>query len=108
MISIGGILLTLAQPSFNATVVKARETALKQNLFTMRDVIDQFRADSGHYPNSMDELTTAGYLKRVPVDPFTKTATLWQEVRDQTDGGIFDIHSGSDLVGTDGTAYNLW
>ena len=108
VISIAGILLTMAQPSFQLTMHKARETALKQNLFTMRDVIDQYRADVGHYPTSLDELTTSGYLKRIPADPFTKSTSLWQEIRDQADGGIFDIHSGSDLASIDGTPYNLW
>ncbi len=105
---IAGILLTLAEPSFSSTIHKAREASLKQNLFTMRDIIDQFRADTGKYPPALADLKAAGYLKRVPVDPFTKSASTWQEILDQAEGGVFDVHSGSDLVGSDGVPYNQW
>lgn len=105
---IAGILVTLAEPSFSNTILKAREASLKQNLFTMRDVIDQFRADTGKYPPSLADLKSAGYLKRVPYDPFTKSTSTWQEILDQAEGGVFDVHSGSDLVGTDGVPYNQW
>lgn len=109
VVSIAGILVMLAEPSFVGSVVKAREAALKQNLFAMRDVIDQYKADRGKYPPTLVELKEAGYLKRVPVDPFTKSDTSWQEIPDQADGGVFDVHSGSDLVSPlDGTSYNQW
>ena len=108
VVTIAGILVTLAEPSFHHSVIKAREAALKQNLFTMRDVIDQFRADKGQYPADLSDLKNAGYLKRIPLDPFTKSDSTWQVILDQTDRGIFDVHSGSDLVSTDGTAYNEW
>ncbi len=103
-----GILLTLAEPSFQRSVVKAREAALKQNLFTMRDVIDQYRADRGTYPPSLEDLKSAGYLRQIPVDPITRSEGSWQLILDQTDGGIFDVHSGSDLVAMNGTPYNVW
>lgn len=106
VITIAGILVTLAEPSFHQTVLKAREAVLKQNLFAMRDAIDQFRADRGAYPATLAALASAGYLKRIPVDPFTRSDATWQEIPDQDEGGIFDVHSGSDLVGTDGTPYN--
>jgi general secretion pathway protein G len=108
VVTVAGILVTLAEPSFHQSVVKAREAALKQNLFTMRDVIDQFRADKGQYPADLGDLRAAGYLKRIPVDPFTKSDSTWQLILDQTDRGIFDVHSGTDLVALDGTAYNEW
>ncbi len=108
VVTIAAILVTLAQPSFQHSIVRAREAALKQSLYTVRDVIDQFRADRGKYPDTLAELTEADYLRRLPVDPFTKSDATWQEILDDTDGGIFDIHSGSHLVALDGTPYNHW
>jgi len=108
VVTIAGILIMLAEPSFTGATTKAREAALKQNLFTMRDVIDQFKADRGKYPAALLELKEVGYLKRIPMDPFTRSDSTWQEILDEKDGGVFDIHSGSDLVALDGTPYNLW
>lgn len=108
VVVIAGILATLAEPSFQGAVNKAREAALRQNLFTIRDTIDQYKADRGKYPQNLMELKSAGYLKRIPVDPFTRSESTWQEMLDQSEGGVFDIHSGSQLVGKDGTAYNTW
>ena len=108
VVTIAGILIMLAEPSFTGATTKAREAALKQNLFTMRDVIDQFKADRGKYPAALLELKEVGYLKRIPMDPFTRSDATWQEILDEKDGGVFDIHSGSDLVALDGTPYNLW
>ena len=108
VLTIVGILLSLAEPSFSNTIHKAREASLKQNLFTMRGVIDQYRADTGKYPPALADLKSAGYLKRIPFDPFTKSDGTWQEILDQADGGVFDVHSGSDLVGSGGVPYNQW
>jgi general secretion pathway protein G len=108
VVTIAGILATLVEPSLEKAALKGREAALKQNLFAMRDAIDQYRADRGGYPPALSELKTVGYLRRVPVDPFTKSDATWQEILDESDGGVFDVHSGSDLVGTDGTPYNQW
>lgn len=113
VVAIAGILLALAVPSYQKSAVKAREAALKQNLFTIRNVIDQFYADRGMYPPSLSDLVEAGYLRSIPVDPFTKSATTWQEIfQDNTDEeqetGIFDVHSGSDLLALDGSPYNEW
>ena len=108
VVTIAGILITLAEPSFRNSVVNAREAVLKQDLFTMRDAIDQFRADRGKYPTTLLELKEVGYLKRIPVDPFTRSDGTWQEIPDQVESGVFDVHSGSDLVARDGTPYNNW
>jgi len=108
VITIAGILLTLAEPSLSNTIIRAREASLKQNLFTMRDVIDQFRADTGKYPPTLADLKSVGYLKRMPVDPFTRSDATWQEIQDQAESGVFDVHSGSDLVGSNGVPYNQW
>ena len=107
VVSIAAILVTLAEPSFRGAVVKAKEAVLKQDLFTMRDAIDQYRADQGQYPASLDELKSKGYLKRMPIDPFTKSDASWQELEAQ-EGGVFDVHSGTDLLSQDGTPYNQW
>ena len=108
VVTIAGILVMMAEPSFTGAATKAREAALKQNLFTMRDVIDQFKADRGKYPAALLELKEVGYLKRIPMDPFTRSDSTWQEILDEADGGVFDVHSGSDLVALDGTPYNQW
>ena len=108
VVSIMGILATLAVPSYQSAVLKAREATLRQDLFTLRDVIDQHRADQGKYPMALGELVTAGYLRAIPVDPFTHSEATWQEMLEPTEGGIFDVFSGSDLVGTNGVPYNRW
>ena len=108
VVSIVGILATLAAPSYQASVIKAREAALQQDLFTLRDVLDQHRADQGKYPPSLQSLVGAGYLRAIPKDPFTGSSTTWQEITDAAEGGIFDVFSGSEFVGTNGTPYNRW
>ncbi len=108
VLTIAGILLALAEPSFLHAIIRAREAALTQSLYTMRDVIDQHRADRGKYPATLAALVETGYLRRIPVDPFTRTDTTWQEILDDTEEGVFDVHSGSDVVASNGTPYNQW
>jgi general secretion pathway protein G len=109
VVMIVGILATLAIPSYQRSVIKAREGALRYDLATLRDVLDQYRADKGSYPPALGDLVQVGYLKRIPVDPFTHSDQTWQVLADEGDGsGIADIHSGSPLVGPEGTAYNTW
>jgi general secretion pathway protein G len=108
VVSIVGILATLAVPSYQGTVVRAREAALRQDLFTMRDVLDQHRADQGKYPSSLQALVDAGYLRAIPNDPFTNLATTWQEITVPVEEGVVDVFSGSDLVGLNGVPYNRW
>lgn len=108
VVTIIGILATMAAPSYQASVIKAREAALRQDLFTLRDVLDQHRADQGKYPSSLQALVGAGYVRAIPKDPFTNSDTSWQEMTDPTEGGIFDVFSGSEFVGTNGTPYNRW
>jgi general secretion pathway protein G len=103
-----GILVTLAIPSYQRSVLKAREAVLQQDLYTMRELLDQYRADQGKYPPVLAELVKAGYLRAMPVDPITLSGTTWQEIVESTEGGIFDVRSGSDLVGSTGTPYNQW
>ncbi|MCA9471937.1 MAG: type II secretion system protein [Nitrospira sp.] len=114
VVAIAAILVTLAVPSFQQSSLKAKEAALKQNLFTVRAIIDQFYADRGKYPASLEELVTEHYIRSIPVDPFTKSSDTWEEVLEEKDeeddspAGIFDIHSGSDLTALDGTPYKEW
>jgi len=108
VVAIIGILATIAIPSYRQSILKAREAVLKQDLFTMRDLLDQYRADKGKYPATLKDLVTATYLRTVPVDPITQSASTWQEIIDETDGGVFDVYSGADLVATNGTPYNQW
>ena len=114
VVAIVGILVSVAVPSFQQAALTAREAALKQNLFTLRAVIDQYYADQGDYPLSLETLVESQYLRGIPQDPFTKSDTTWVEVyEDQQEGddspsGIFDIKSGSDEIARDGTPYKEW
>jgi general secretion pathway protein G len=108
VISIIGILATLAAPSYQSSVVKAKEAALRQDLSTFRDVLDQHKADQGKYPPSLSALVSAGYMRRIPKDPFTGATTTWQEILDPVENGVTDVFSGAEFVGTDGTPYNRW
>ena len=108
VVSIVGILATLAVPSYQSSVMKARETVLRQDLFTLRELLDHHRADKGKYPSSLDGLVVGGYLRTLPKDPFTNTSSSWQEISEPTEGGIFDVYSGSDLIGANGIPYNKW
>ena len=108
-VTIIGILATLAVPNYEYSMKKAREATLKQALFVLRDVIDQYRADKGKYPQTLTDLVTAEYLRSVPMDPITRSNQTWQEIPHSIEKGIFDVHSGSKLVSTsDGRPYNEW
>ncbi|MFZ5875203.1 MAG: type IV pilin protein [Nitrospirota bacterium] len=113
VLTIVGILLTIAEPSYRNQIIKAREASLKKSLFVVRDVLDQFAADQGRYPDGLQELIDQKYLRALPTDPFTHSSDTWIEVREEvTDSeetpGVFDLHSGSNLVALDGTTYNEW
>ena len=111
VVAIIGILVALAVPSFQRSAVKAREAALKQNLQTIRTVLDQHYADKGFYPPTLETLVEAGYLRQIPIDPFTETVDAWViefEENPDEEGGIFDVHSGSEAMSTNGTSYNEW
>jgi general secretion pathway protein G len=108
VVAIIGILATLAVPSYQSSVVKAKEAALRQDLSTLRDVLDQHKADQGKYPPSLSALVAAGYLRGIPKDPFTGATTTWQEILDPVEKGVIDVFSGAEFVGTDGQPYNRW
>ncbi|HET7206575.1 MAG TPA: type II secretion system protein [Terriglobales bacterium] len=115
VISLLLILVSIAVPMYNQSLQRAKESVLKQDLFTMRQVIDQYTLDKQKAPQSLDDLVSAGYLKVIPKDPFTGRNDSWQAVQEDvtldpsvTEPGISDVHSGSNLVGSDGTAYSTW
>jgi general secretion pathway protein G len=114
VISIIAILLAIAVPRYSQSVVRARESVLKQDLFSLRSSIDQYTLDKEKAPQSLDELVSSGYLRVVPKDPMTN-APDWVPVEDdtlmsadQTAPGISDVHSASQATGSDGTAYSSW
>lgn len=113
VMSIIAILATIAQPSFKQAIVKAREAVLKEDLFILRDVIDQYYSDKGKYPSAFDDLAKEGYIRGIPKDPFTNSTDTWQIIYSESEAedeekGIYDVHSGSDMIALDGTPYNEW
>ncbi len=107
VISIIAILASIAIPMFRHSVTRAKEAALLENLFQMRDAIDKYYADQGEYPMSLSSLVAKKYTRKAPVDPFTGADDTWSFEYDE-DGGIFDVHSGSELVGRNGIPYGEW
>ncbi len=112
VITIIGILITLAQPSYNRAVLAAKEATLKENLFIMRDRIDQYYADNGKYPDTLNDLADKRYIRKVPVDPITGSADSWNVVSATDEqgqqSGIMDIRSGSERTAIDGSKYSDW
>jgi general secretion pathway protein G len=115
VVAIIGILLAVAVPVYRLHIVHANEAVLKQDLYSMRNAIDQFTQDKAKAPQDLNDIVTAGYLRVIPKDPFTNSNTSWQAVQedvmqsvDQTAPGISDVHSGSNLTSTEGTAYSSW
>jgi len=111
VVSIVGILATLAIPSYRVSVLKAREAVLHQDLFVIRDLLDKYYADHGTYPPNLTELVNKEYLRSLPTDPFTGTSDTWVEMfatGAEGDSGVNDVHSGSDRVALNGTPYNEW
>lgn len=115
VLSIIVILFSVAIPVFKRSILRAKESTLKQDLFTLRRVIDEYTKDKKKAPQALDDLINEGYLKEIPKDPMTGD-TNWQvtvdadvmEYLDQTDAGIDDVHSASSLTSTEGTEYSSW
>jgi general secretion pathway protein G len=109
------ILLGVMVPIYKIHILHANEAVLKEDLFNMRQAIDQYTQDKGKAPQELNEIVSAGYLHAIPKDPFTHAADTWQVVQedvlesvDQTAPGISDVKSGSSLISSEGTAYNTW
>ena len=114
VISIIMILVAVAVPIYNQSIVRSREAVLRQDLFTLRSVISQYTLDKQKAPQSLDDIIQAGYLRQIPNDPLTGQAN-WEVVQedvllavDQQDPGISDVHSASNANSSDGTAYSSW
>ncbi|MCL4794064.1 MAG: prepilin-type N-terminal cleavage/methylation domain-containing protein [Bryobacteraceae bacterium] len=114
VMAITGILVSMAVPIYQKSVIRAKESVLKQNLFTLRSVIDNYTYDKSRAPQSLQDLVTEGYLRQVPVDPMTSEADWVVIMEDsvtsvnQMEPGIFDVHSKSDKKSLEGTPYNEW
>ena len=122
VMTIIGILAAIAVPALRDSPQRAREATLHEDLFTMRSVIDQFHGDKGFYPPDLATLVTEGYLRKIPIDPMTKSADTWVTVMEEaqavadssgpadtsTTPGIIDVHSGSTGKSLDGTVYKDW
>lgn len=114
VIIIMGILLSIALPIYNQSIVRSREAVLRNDLFTLRSLISQYTLDKQKAPQSLDDLVSAGYIKILPKDPMTTEAN-WEPKQedtlmsvDQQDPGIDDVHSASNATSSDGTAYSSW
>jgi len=136
-----GILASIAAPNYRLSVIKSREAVLRENLYSIRSVIDQYCADYGKYPDSLNDLANGKYLREIPKDPFTNSNSTWVTVAPPpmttaaqtsgsssatalpspisnvsgtpattttTPGNVYDVKSGSNLVGSNGVAYNEW
>lgn len=115
VIAIIGILLALAVPNYRNTIRASQEAVLRDDLFQMRSLIEQYTLDKHEAPQSLDDLVSAGYLRQIPTDPFTKSNSTWQTESDDTvmspdqvGTGISNVHSGAAGVGLNGTPYNSW
>lgn len=109
------ILATMGLVQYRQSIVRSKEAVLKEDLFRLRDAIDQYYADKNQYPSTLEALVTDGYLRQLPKDPFTNSEGSWQTVQAEPDPnnltaepGVYDVKSGSDGVALDGTNYAEW
>jgi general secretion pathway protein G len=109
------ILVSIAVPMYQRSILRSREAVLKSNLTSIRTVLDEYTYDKGKAPQSLQDLVQAGYLRAVPMDPITNSADTWKIIMEdatssvnQTEPGIFDVRSGSDKISSEGTPYTEW
>src|SRR5262245_49735044 len=115
VMSIIMVLGSMGLAQYRNSVQHAKEAVLKQDLFLMRDAIDQYYADKGQYPSTLDALTSDGYIRSLPKDPITDSTSTWQAIPAEpnpntptVEPGVFDVKSGSDKTALDGTKYADW
>jgi len=115
VISLIVILASVGMVQYRNSVTRAQEGVLKENLFRMRDAIDQFYADKTKYPQSLADLVSEGYLREIPVDPMTRSKDSWTTTPAEPDPnnptaevGVYDVKSGSEATALDGTRYADW
>jgi general secretion pathway protein G len=114
VVALISILAAIALPNYRVAIIQSREAVLKENLFRLRDLIDQYYVDKGQYPPSLEALVEDGYLRKLPEDPFTRSAD-WTPVYAEPDPdktseppGVYDVKSASELLSLAGTPYNEW
>ena len=115
VMAIISVLVSIAVPLYQKALLRTKESLLKNNLFTMRTVIDEYTFDKKKAPQSLQDLVSEGYLRAIPVDPITGSDQTWRTLMedaltsvDQTQPGIWDVHSGSDQKSLEGTPYAEW
>jgi general secretion pathway protein G len=115
VMAIIAILISIAIPIYQRTITRAKESVLKNNLFTMRTVIDEFTYDKQKAPQTLQDLVSDGYLREVPMDPMTNSNDTWKIIQEdatntvnQQQPGIYDVRSGSDKISLEGTPYAEW
>ncbi|MGI8742180.1 MAG: type II secretion system protein [Bryobacteraceae bacterium] len=115
VMAIIAILMSIAVPIYTRSISRARESVLRNNLFSMRTVIDEYTYDKQKAPQSLQDLVGEGYLRQIPMDPMTGTSDSWKTITEdaltavnQTEPGIFDVKSGSDKTSLEGTPYSEW
>jgi general secretion pathway protein G len=115
VMAIIAVLLSVAIPIYSRSIMRAKESVLKSNLFTLRTVIDEYTYDKQKAPQTLQDLVSSGYLRQIPVDPITTTAESWKIVQEdasntvnQSEPGIYDVRSGSDKTSLEGTPYAEW
>ena len=115
VMAIISVLLAIAVPIYQKSVIRAKESVLRNNLFTLRSMIDEYTIDKQKAPESLQELVSDGYLRQVPQDPMTGSSDSWRVIMEDTpvggstsSPGVFDVRSGSDKTALDGTNYSDW
>ena len=110
VLAVIALLLTIAVPRYFQSLDRSKEAVLKQDLSIMRDAIDKYYGDTGKYPDALEDLVSKKYLRNIPVDPITDSATTWQiePPQDAALGSVYDVHSGASGTGKDGSAYGSW
>jgi general secretion pathway protein G len=115
VVSLVIILAGIGMAQYRNGVTRAQEAVLREDLFRLRDVIDQYYADKQQYPQTLEDLVTGGYLREIPKDPFTRSADTWELVQAEPDPanptaelGVFNVRSGSDKTALDGSKYSEW
>ena len=115
VMAIISVLLAIALPIYQKSILRAKESVLRNNLFTLRTMIDEYTIDKQKAPETLQDLVTEGYLRQVPQDPMTGSDGTWKITMEDTPvsgstspPGVYDVHSGSDKTGLDNTPYSDW
>jgi general secretion pathway protein G len=115
VMAIVAIITSIAVPLYQKSIIRSKESVLKNNLFTLRTVIDEYTYDKQKAPQSLQDLVSEGYLRAVPSDPITNSDSTWVPIMEdamsaasQNEPGIWDVHSGSDQKSLEGTPYSQW